>query len=574
MVAIVLMNKNLRLSSFRFRQSHLALMVSSLVGLYGLYVIATTLLDQFQIYRLHFLNSFIIDIHLLLGLGFVYLSILLLRRKRNAFYLALIAFAFLLGEGTNELFNHLHLRGITVIILIRYIIMPLAVMTALALAKDEFKVKSDQAAFRSSIKLAVIVLVITLGYGVGGFMLMDKSDFHQEIGFASALHHTVDQFDLTTNTPLHPYTRRARLFMDSLSFVSVAAIIYLVISLFQPVRLRLIDQSQEREKVKALMEKYTAPSEDFFKIWPHDKHFFFNDKQDAALAYRASKGVALILADPVGNKASFKQLYKQFHEMCWANDWQPALIHIDSKYADFYKDNGYQLQLIGQEAIVDIDRFVSETCRNKYFRNIKNRFIKENYSVEILSPPHHKAVLARLKVISDEWLQKPGRTERGFVMGYYSDEYAQLCDIVVVRDAAQTILAYMNLVPSAGFNRTEATYDMLRGVKEAPPNINDFLLYQLLHSLHGRGLKKLNMGLAPLVGLDEADGDNSLISSVLRFAYVNGDRFYSFSGLHRFKDKYEPAWEDRYLGYKGGVRGFTKMLNALVAAMKPRGLKR
>ena len=569
------MNKNARnLGRFRFRQSHLAVMVSSLVGIYGLYIITTTLLDQFQVYRLRLLNSFIIDIHLLLGLGFVYLSILLLRRKRNAFYLALAAFAFLLGEGSNELFNHLHFRGIDAIILIRYIIMPVAVVTALLLAKDEFKVKSDQAAFKSSIKLAVIVLIITLGYGVGGFMLMDKSDFHQEINFSSALHHTVDQFDLTTNRTLHPYTRRAKLFMDSLSFVSTVAIIYLVISLFQPVRLRLSDQTQERIKVKQLMEKYTAPSEDFFKLWPHDKHYFFNDKQDAALAYRASKGVALILADPVGNKASFADLYKQFHEMCWANDWQPALIHIDASYADFYRDNGYQLQLIGQEAIVDINQFVEETARNKYFRNIRNRFVKENYSVEIISPPHHKAMLDRLKSISDEWLEKPGRTERGFVMGYFSDEYVQQCDIVVVRDAAQTIRAFLNLIPSTDFNSSEVTYDMLRGVNDAPPNINDFLLMQMMIELKEKGFKTLNMGLSPLVGLDEADEDNSLISNVLRFAYVNGDRFYSFSGLHRFKDKYEPAWEDRFLGFKGGVRGFTKMLNALVSAMKPRTLKR
>ena len=158
-------------------------------------------------------------------------------------------------------------------------------------------------------------------------MLMDKTDFHQEIGFISSIHHTVDQFDLTTNTPLRPYTRRARLFMDSLSFVSVTAVVYLLISFFQPVRLRLIDQSQEREKVKLLMDRYSAPSEDFFKLWPHDKHYFFSADKNAALAYRVNRGVALILADPVGNKASFTGLYKQFHEMCWANDWQHLLFY-------------------------------------------------------------------------------------------------------------------------------------------------------------------------------------------------------------------------------------------------------
>lgn len=557
------------LAQSKVKQDYIALLVSLLVGAYGLFLIATTLLDQFRIHRLRLLKSFTIDVHLLVGISFVYLSILLARRKKNALIVALITFAFLFSEATIELLFHAHGFRESVLIFVRYMLLPLLVMLLLIITRNSFKVKSDVVAFRSSVKLAILVLAITLFYGVSGFMLMDKSDFHQEISFTSALHHTIDQFDLTTTT-LRPYTRRARIFMDSLSFVSVVSLSYLVLSLFLPVRDRLLDQSSSRERVKRLMEQYQAPSEDFFKLWPHDKHYFFASSGDSALAYNVRRGVALVLADPVGNKVSFKKLLAEFQDMCWANDWQPALIHIDQRYIKFYKDNGFQLQLIGQEAIVDINNFVEITAKNKYFRNIKNRFLREKYSVEILNPPHHQAIVDRLRAISSDWLSKPGRTERSFVMGFFSEEYLQECRLVVVRDAAQTIQAFMNLVPSGSFNAKETTYDMLRGNKEAPANINDFLLYQSLHQLHEEGIKYFNLGLCPLVGLDDTNKENSLIGSVLRFAYVNGDRLYSFSGLHRFKDKYEPSWEDRFLAYKGGVRGFSKMLNALLAAMKVR----
>jgi lysylphosphatidylglycerol synthetase-like protein (DUF2156 family) len=53
----------------------------------------------------------------------------------------------------------------------------------------------------------------------------------------------------------------------------------------------------------------------------------------------------------------------------------------------------------------------------------------------------------------------------------------------------------------------------------------------------------------------------------MRFVYANGDRFYSFSGLHRFKSKYEPTWTNRYIAYRGGVRGFSRSLYALNKAM-------
>jgi phosphatidylglycerol lysyltransferase len=454
------------------------------------------------------------------------------------------------------------------IILFRYIVLPAIILAAMFLARDDFRVKSDIRAFRSSLALAASVLVITLAYGIGGFMLMDESDFHVEISFPSAVHHTIDQFDLTTSQPLHPHTKRAKLFMDSLSFISTASVVFLVVSLVQPVRARFIDQSEQRKQIKALMDEYGAPSEDFFKLWPHDKHYFLTSANDSAIAYKVKAGVALILADPIGRQRSYSKLLQEFSELCWANDWQPALVHVDAKYRAIYESCGFQLQLIGQEAYVDVNHFCEVTTNNKYFRNIKNRFAKENLSFEILDPPHHDAVVDRLRQISDDWLSKPGRTERGLVMGYYNEEYIQQCSVAVVRDAAKSIQAFLNIVPSSSFNQSEVTYDMLRASLLAPPNSNDFLLCSLLHHLRANGQTSLSLGLSPLVGLDAPRADENLVSSVLHFAYTNGDRIYSFSGLHRFKSKYEPHWEDRYLGYRNGVRGFTKLLNSLLLAMR------
>ena len=563
------MTNFLKTKQFKTKNQPLVLLVSWLVGLYGFYDIVSTLYDQFVLRHLDIISKYLIDTRILLGIGLIYLSILLARRKRNALIVSLIIVAFMFGAGFAQFIRQSHhLAHINVLLLMRLIIAPLAALLVLIFTRSEFKVKSDQIAFRNSIKLAVIVLIVTLFYGILGFMLMDKTDFHQEIGFTSALHHTIDQFGLTTNSPLVPHTRRARLFVDSLSFISFTSIVYVIVSLFMPVRTLLIDQASGRERMKRLMDEYGAPSEDFFKLWPHDKHYFFDSGNTAGLAYHVRHGVALILADPVGDKAAYSRLIREFSEMCWSNDWQPALVHIEARFADFYRDNGFQMQLIGQEAVVSLSKFVSETANNKYFRNIRNRFNRENFSVEVLDPPHHQAVVDRLRDISMQWLDKPGRTERGFVMGYYSDEYVQQCRVVVVRDAAKTIQSFMNLVPSTSFAQHELTYDMLRNTKDAPPNINDFMLYELLHKLKDEGYTKFNLGLCPLVGLDEADEDSRLIGRVLRFAYINGDRIYSFSGLHRFKDKYEPVWSDRFVAYKGGVTGFSRTLNALLAAMK------
>jgi len=158
--------------------------------------------------------------------------------------------------------------------------------------------------------------------------------------------------------------------------------------------------------------------------------------------------------------------------------------------------------------------------------------------------------------------------ERGYAMGYYTDDYMQQCELMVVRDAAGTIQAFVNLVPAA-FDKREATFDMLRHAHTSPGNINDFLLVNLMTVLAERNYKYLNLGLSPLSGLKQSEIEgNSLIDGFLRFAYANGDRFYSFSGLERFKAKYEPQWRDRYVAYQRGISGFSRTMRALMRTMR------
>lgn len=144
----------------------------------------------------------------------------------------------------------------------------------------------------------------------------------------------------------------------------------------------------------------------------------------------------------------------------------------------------------------------------------------------------------------------------------------QQCPVMVARDAAGTIQAFMNQLPST-FDKEEASFDLLRHTKRSPGNINDFLMMNFIHAMAEHQYKKINLGLCPLVGLDESDEDkNGLIDGILRFAYANGDRFYSFSGLYRFKSKFEPEWRDRYIAYQSGVRGFSRTTNALMRVMR------
>jgi phosphatidylglycerol lysyltransferase len=533
----------------------------------GLLILLGALTSQVTITRRSIIAHDIrIGLPLIVGFTLVYLASLLNRRKQAAWLVTMFVYAFFLGVNLANMLDPVSdIRDYSLTTIVRNLILPLVVIIGLAYYRRAFNVKSDTRSFTLALRVVVSMLLLAFLYGIVGFLLFDKHDFHEEINLLQSAHYTIDQVGLTTNHIVHAYTVRGRVFLDSLSLVSTISIFYAIISFFQPLRARFSDQSKGRELMQRLLTNNKADSEDFFKLWPHDKTYFFTQNESAGLAYRVEKGVALVIRDPIGKSSAIRRLLTDFEDLCRTNDWLPAWVHVLPSNLKLYRSNGYTIQKIGEEAIIDLQHFESDVANNKYFRHITNKFTKLGYTRELYQAPHHEALISRLQQISRDWLALPGRSERGFMMGYFSEEYLQQCNLMVMRDAAGTIQAFMNQVPS--FDSEEANYDLLRYSQVAPGNSNDFLLMGFINYVCSEGFKRLNLGLCPLAGLEDHDGDKTVIDTAMRFVYSNGDRFYSFSGLQRFKAKYEPNWEDRYVAYRGGIRGFSRTANALNKAL-------
>ncbi|HUB93994.1 MAG TPA: phosphatidylglycerol lysyltransferase domain-containing protein [Verrucomicrobiae bacterium] len=537
-------------------------LVAYFVLTYGAAIIADALLRQLRIHHGHQLDVLLITVPQVAGLGFMYLGTLLLRRKYNAWLMTMVLLtaSLVLDMWHGVLYPRVHDPG-----QLERLLLTILLLVTLWLTRGAFRVRSDMRTFQQAIWVSALVLGVAFLYGIGGFMLLDDHDFHQEISLTSAAHQTVDQFGLTEDHAV-AYTRRARLFVDSLSVLSVAAVGYAAISFFEPIRVALSSQTVQRAKTSRLLDHYPSDLDDYFKLWPHDKLYYFDVSGEAGIAYHVARGVALVAGNPFGDPKCFSTLLDSFIELCFVNDWLPAFIHVDGLHRTLFTKHGFRLQEIGEEAVLNVPAFAT-AARSKYFRQINNRFTKLGYNVEVIQPPYDIAVLTRLRDISDEWLGRPGRAERGFMLGYFNDEYIQQCPLALLYDGDKHIQGFMNLVPT--FESNTANYDLLRCANAAPGNANDFLMLGTIDYLHGESVQIFNLGLCPLSGVDEPDSDETtLIDRALRFVYSNGDRFYSFSGLKRFKAKYEPSWEPRFIAYPGGVRNFTRILTALNRVMK------
>ncbi len=539
-------------------------LLSLTVFLYGLVIFIDVLGIRLIGHHVRHTNDLTLSFSLIAALSLIYLSTRLRRRKQTAYWVTLAIYSALACFNTIDMLTEHEPFDQT--LFVRRVLIPALLIIALIYRRQAFRVRGGIQSFKVALRSVVLVLLITFAYGTSGFLLLDMHDFHHEISVEDAAHRTIDQLGLTTADQLIPYTRRAKLFQDSLSVVSVASLAYVAISLFRPLQIRYNGDKANHDIAQGLLDQTGNDSEEFFKLWPHDKHYYFTDNKSAGLAYKVRRGVALVVADPFGRRDDFSRLLDGFVELCEVNDWQVAFVHISGRYKKLYRDHGFSLQKIGEEAVIDLAAFIETGSRSKYFRQIHNKFTKYGYTTELLQPPHAAPVITRLKEVSDAWLTLPGRAERGFMLGYFSQAYMQQCPVMVLRDEHGVIQAFINQIPS--YDKHEANFDLLRSTTVALGNSNDYLLMCFAKNLHESGIRRLNAGLCPLSGLENVDDDRTVIDNALQFVYSNGDRFYSFSGLRRFKAKYNPSWSDRYVAYSGGIPGFSRAISALTSAMK------
>lgn len=487
------------------------------------------------------------SVSLLAGLTLTYLAYELLQRKRSAWLVVL-------GASIGSVIALAYLTTPTV-----HMLFLLLVIATLIIGHDEFVVKAPAVHIRQGIYLLVSSIVLALLYGTIGFWLIDRRDFGTTFSLFESFENTLRQYTLIGNTGLVPHTRYARWFLNSFNIVGVVTIAYCLYNILRPLRYELREAPLERAQARELLDKYGGEIDDYFKLWPQDKSYFFSSDNEAFIAYGVSRGVAICFANPEGRLGSIRPLMKEFKELCYNNGWLIAFISANDKYKSLFDELGYARVTIGADAVIDINTFLDDTVRNKYFRNIVNRFTKANFTTERYLPPHDPKLITELKYVSNDWLKVPGRKEWNFITGRFSPQYFSETPLFVLRDENGKALAFVNELPR--YKAGEATIDLMRHRRDIPKNAMDYLFIELMRRLQEEGgILKFNLGLSPMAREQFSD---SASKRLMDFIYLASQAFISTKGLHQYKAKFEPVWEPRYVYYTGTPASLPKIGLAL-----------
>lgn len=541
----------------RYKRVWDAWVLAALVFLIGILNIVSSISPSLPA-RLHILEDVLPlimvqgsrHIVVLTGLLLVLTSRGILRRKRMAWW---AAFVMISASVVLQLLKGLDYEEAAISAMV------LAVMIALF---PRFQAKSDAPTVRQALRMFVVIIVFDILYGVLGFSLLFKN-FRLSPEFMVYLRETLTVMFTSRVDVAIPTTRHARWFLSSLWFLWEAGLVLFMFMLLKPVIYRSGQWGREREKAATIASLYGRSSLVYFTLW-EDKLFYFNSRETAYIAYRQVGDVAVALGDPVGPKEDLPETIAGFIDFCFTNGWQPAFYQVLPENLHVYRDLGMRCLHIGDEAIVDLKTFDMAGKRYKALRNNMHRMEKEGYSAVWHKPPLGEDLIWRLRQVSNDWLKYQGGDEKAFSLGWFEPRMIRHTEVITVEDASGRIYAFANHIPM--YTLSQASPDLMRYAREAPTGTMDYLFVKSMLHYKEEGLNGYNLGLAPLahVGREES---SPLTEKAVRLLYNN---FYNFKGLYRFKAKYHPHWEPRFLIYPNLV-ALPRIALAVVRAGNPTG---
>ena len=326
-------------------------------------------------------------------------------------------------------------------------------------------------------------------------------------------------------------------------------LIFSVLKILKPVskeEYRTLDES--REKVDEIL-KSSSDSEANL-VYLNDKRLYFNNEDDVFLMYGKYQETRIVMGDPVGNKSEISEIIWDFYLDTKESLESLIFYEVSKENLHYYLDTGLTILKIGEEALVNLENFSLKGDKKKTMRHTYNKFEKENYKMEIIKKENIQEYLDRLEEISNIWMGEKKTKEKSFSLGNFSREYIKNFDIAVIKKDEE-IFAFSNLFLSG--DKNEISVDLMRyDIEKSLNGIMDYLFIKIMEYGKESDYRYFNLGMAPLSGMKKSEtGVENLWAKTSLFIYKHGSHFYNFDGLRRFKNKFDPEWNPKYVAFSG-----------------------
>ncbi len=338
-----------------------------------------------------------------------------------------------------------------------------------------------------------------------------------------------------------------RIWMTGFIAILIVSMIVLLFVRFLKGKHVKIGEALDEERVQAILTTYGGNPDSQLVFLKDKEVFIYNDGEEDTVYFQLAtfNNKLLVMGDPSGKKEDFEAATEALIQEADLYNYLPVFYETSEEMVMTLHEFGYDFIKFGEKAHVHLPEFTLSGKKMKGQRASFNKNIKQGYHFEVLQPPFDAITMEQLKKISDEWLN--GRKEKGFSLGFFSEDYLQRAPIAVVKDAQEQIVAFANFMPT--YTQEIGTIDLMRhSPSQAPGGTMDFLFINLFEYMRDQGIQYFDLGMAPLANVGTSR--KSFIQERIAYLVYNfGSRFYSFGGLKEYKDKYATEWVPEYVLY-------------------------
>src|SRR5436190_1170472 len=429
------------------------------------------------------------------GLALVWLSRGLVRRKRNAWKLALVL---VIGTAISHLLKGLDLEEVAA---------SAAVLAALIRFRETFDVEADPAALKP-------LLRVLLAIGSLGGVLAARSV--AVLSFPDRL-------------------------ADALAILAAALVARALYLWLRPIAGEIQQSTHARSQAERIVSASGCDTLSFFAL-RQDKSYFFSPTGNTFLAYRVVHGIALVSGDPIGAPEEIEELVREFRRVADVRGWRCAILASSAELLPLYRSLGLKSIYLGDEAIVRPERFSLDGRAIRKVRQSVHRLERSGYRTRLFSTGQVDAELAeKLCAVSAEWRGR--QPERGFTMAMdglfaYPDSV-----IAVAQREDGEVGGFIHLVPvpaTGGYSLAT-----MRRRRDVPNGLMEFLLVRTIAWARERNVAELSLNFSVFGELIR--DPRSRPRAVVRFALLRCDSMFQIDRLLRFNRKFSPEWRRRYV---------------------------
>ena len=459
----------------------------------------------------------------------------LARGKRHAW---MMAFPLLLSAAVLHLVKDLD---------VEQAVFALLLAAVLWLRREDYQAGSDAPSLRRGYVALALGVALATGYSFGGVLVLHHQ-LHHPLRIRHALRTSLRLVAFQHVHLHHAATPHAAWFVQSVPVLSAVALIYGVVMILRPAILRGGATAEDRVRMRELVHTFGLNPLAPYAL-QEDKALFFTATRSSGLAYRVAGEVAVVLGDPIGPPGEVPAVLAEFLHFCRARGWHPAFYQVLPALAPLYRARGFKLLKIGEDAVLDLPTFTLSGKRLANVRHSVTHAERAGLRIHVYRLADvGEELRSQLAAISRAWLSGKMSAEMGFSMGTFGEVLDEETLVSVAVDEQGTAWAFITLVPVPA--RRGWMLDLMRRRADAPGGAMELLIARTAEYLRERGSQTFSLSLAPLASTHPSDEDTAAVVRRAReFLYEHFDQLYNYRSLQRFKDKFNPRWEERFLAY-------------------------